>query len=251
MQTGQSDAFDRAVSRCRAAYAEFQHLASRTDAALYQALGQVYSLQCEMGSNSRLQVAFAQLVECCAARPPINQALLLVKYTFFSDTLEPGPGHKPAITKASRYAKLINKAVAANIAPGDFVGFAREAGVQRTAAGSPHGRGFHVGKRAPRRGRTRSQVVSLSEIGAFLKGVVSPLQSWFYTADLASGFRNLLSDATRQPRRVVLTVYLNHERAVVTGFSARPVCAGAASDALIGQGARARISKPSSRPVPF
>jgi hypothetical protein len=48
----------------------------------------------------------------------------LVKYAFFPHTVQPGPGHKGDITKASRYAKLINKALDENIPPTEFVVFA-------------------------------------------------------------------------------------------------------------------------------
>src|SRR5690348_8160955 len=101
-----------ALSRCRQAYAAFQQLAGRTDEALYQALALVYGVQLQVRSDTVLRATLNELLQRYRGGKQVNEALFLVKYAFFPDTLQPGPGHKGDINKASRYAKLINKALA-------------------------------------------------------------------------------------------------------------------------------------------
>jgi hypothetical protein len=160
--------FDSLISTCRQAYAEFQQLASRTDAALYHALGQAHALLFQMRSDAALQQQFQELLHQHAPGGTGKETLFLVKYAYFPHTLQPGPGHKADITKASRYSKLINKALDQHIAPADFVAVARHHGIQRTAAGSPRRKPPHLGKRAPPRGRARPQLSSLSDTASFL-----------------------------------------------------------------------------------
>lgn len=211
---------DRQILSCREAYAVFEQLANRTDDALYQALSVVHALRFQMRDDNALQTEFVGLLQDHAGRKSANETLFLVKYAFFPHTLQPGPGHKSDITKASRYAKLINRALAQNIAPADFVAFARQHGIQRTAVGSP------MGKRSPRRvGPPRQKFVSdaspVVDDEALISAILQPLEPWFYTAGLATQFSELLSEASRGPQKLSLTVYVNHERAVVTGLIGR------------------------------
>ena len=125
--------FDSRVFNSRQAYAAFQQLASRTDDALYQALGIIHALWVEMRDDKTLRSDFAAVLTEHSGDRIVNETLFLVKYAFFPHTLQPGPGHKAEITKASRYAKLINKALEQGLEPTDFVQFARTEGIQRTA----------------------------------------------------------------------------------------------------------------------
>src|SRR5687767_2712875 len=102
--------FNVSISVCREAYGVYQQLASRTDGALYQALGQIHRLRFQMRTDPALEAGFRTLIEQNIQGKPGNETLSLVKYAFFPHTLSPGPGHKSDITKASRYAKLINHA---------------------------------------------------------------------------------------------------------------------------------------------
>src|SRR5216110_1326072 len=104
------DNFHEAVSRCRRAYGVFRQLASRTDEALYHALAEVYSLDCRMRRDTVLRATFDYLQDVNIGRRHSNEMLFLVKYSLFPQTLEAGVDHKPDINKASRYAKLLNKA---------------------------------------------------------------------------------------------------------------------------------------------
>src|SRR5690348_16554221 len=103
--------FSVAITVCREAYAEFQHVASRTDAALYRALAEVHAVRHRMYRDRIIRSSFDELLQQHTAGRAVNETLFLIKYAFFPHTLEPGPGHRSDITKASRYAKLVNKAL--------------------------------------------------------------------------------------------------------------------------------------------
>lgn len=209
------------ITVCRDAYTAFREMASRTDDALYHALGQVHELQSRARTETALAHCFDALVQLHTGGKCANETLFLVKYVFFPHTLQPGPGHKADITKASRYAKLINRALAHNIPPADFVAFAREHGIQRTAINSRRGKRSHLraGRRIGR--KSRSRVSSVTDSASFVQDIVRPLEAWFYAADLAAQFAKLLAEARREPQKLSLTIYINHERAVVTGLIGR------------------------------
>ena len=84
------------------------------------------------GSKCVVTLRSGRLLIGCYSNPGklVNETLFLVKYAFFSHTVQPGPGHKADITKASRYAKLINKALDRHIQPAHFVAFARAEKIQ-------------------------------------------------------------------------------------------------------------------------
>ena len=213
--------FDVLISACRQAYAEFQQLAGRTDEALYQALGQVYAIRFEMQQNETLQSRFDQLIEDQQIRVrPTKETLFLIKYAFFPHTLQAGPGHKGDITKGSRYAKLINKALAASTSPADFVAFAREHGIQRTAAKSLSRAHRYNGP--PRDPRHWPGAAYLRGIASFAGAVLRPFEPWLYSAELATRIGNLLAEAQQQPQRLRLTVYIDRQRAVFTGCRGKP-----------------------------
>jgi hypothetical protein len=213
--------FDTMISTCRNAYSAFQQLAGRTDDALYQALGQVHALQVRMHTDTALSERFNALLQKHVGGKCANETLFLVKYAFFPHTLQPGPQHKADITKASRYAKLINRALAHNIPLDQFVAFARQHGIQRTAVSSHLGKRSHLraGRRLAR--RSRSSVSSVTDGAAFVQDILNAVETWFYRADLAARMAQLLRDAQQQPQKLSLTVYVNHERAVVTGCNGR------------------------------
>jgi len=110
-----------------------KHARHRTDDALYEALGQVHAVRFRMLTDAALRLEFDELLHQHAGGKPKNKILFLVKLAFFPDTLQPGPGRKADLNKASRYVKLINHALAKDIEPGKFGAFAREHGIQRTA----------------------------------------------------------------------------------------------------------------------
>jgi hypothetical protein len=214
--------FGVAMTACREAYAGFQQLANRTDAALYRALAEVYALRQRMHTNPAIRSSFDELLQQHTAGKAVNETLFLIKYAFFPHTLEPGPGHKSDITKASRYAKLANKALDENIEPADFVAFARQHGIQRTAV--------IMGKKGPgrrrasrRRGRGPARgIESINIRPRFLTDVAGPLEPWFYSDRVAAQLAQAIADAKDYPRKVSLTIYLNHERAVITGVTGQP-----------------------------
>lgn len=210
-------AFDAVIAGCRQAYVEFQQLAGRTDESLYRALGQIHALRHRMSTEPVLRASFDELLQGHAGGKSLKETLFLVKYAFFPHTLQPGPGNKSDITKASRYSKLINKALDQNVGPVDFVAFARQHGIQRTAvtmAGKRPARG-----RDPRRqGRhSPSSTQSVQASAFFVRDIVAPLEPWFYSSGVAARFARALVDAADHPQKISLTVYLNDKRGVLTG----------------------------------
>ena len=215
--------FDTMILACRQAYVAFQQLAGRTDEALYQALGRLYAIQFDMRADAALQSQFGQVVQVQrTGLKPINETLLLVKYAFFPHTLQPGPGHKADITKASRYGKLIDKASDANIAPADFVAFAREHGIQRTAAGSALLKRCRRYKGPARHPRHWPGAAYIRSLGSFTGAMLHPLESWFYSTELGARLSSLVAEAQQQPQKIRLTVYLDRHRAVFTGCRGKP-----------------------------
>lgn len=234
-----TNSFDMMILASRNAFTAFQEMASRTDDALYQALGQVHELQFRIPIDTALAHCFDALLQQHTGGKCLNETLFLVKYAFFPHTLQPGPGHKSDITKASRYAKLINKARAHNIPPAEFVAFAREQGIQRTAVSSRLGKRSRL--RAGPAGRRRSSRVSpITESGSFVGAVLHPLVTWFYSDKVGERLTVALRAAQYQPQKISLTVYVNHERAVVTG------CIGQAWNGEFPEGF---VRVPSSAPV--
>jgi hypothetical protein len=211
-----SSDFEDFISACREAYGVYQQFASRTDEALYRALGQVHKLRSQMQADPALQARFTKLLEQNVADKPTNESLFLVKYAFFPHTLQPGPGHKSDITKASRYAKLINQALDQKVEPADFVAFARNQGIQRTAAGSRRG---HFPRAAPHRRRPAARSSSVGAAKLLLGPLLRPLQTSFSKAELAVRLAACLRAAQVQPQKISLTVYVNEERAVLTGVT--------------------------------
>jgi len=214
--------FDVAINACREAYTGFEHLANRTDVALYRALAGAHALRQRMQRDLVIRASFDQLLQQHTTGKAVNETLFLIKYTFFPHTLEPGPGHKADITKASRYAKLVNKALDGNIPPGDFVAFARQHGIQRTALAL--GKQQWPRRRDPRRrGRSpASKIQSVISGPRFLADIAAPLESWFYSDHVAAQLAQAVADAKGCPQKVSLTIYVNRERAVITGIAAQP-----------------------------
>jgi hypothetical protein len=215
----EQDKLHDSVTRCRQAYGVFQQSTSRTDEALYQALAEVYSLDCQFRVDAALRAKFDQLLELRSGRKQSNEALFLIKYAFFPDTLQPGPGHKSDINKASRYAKLINKALTQNIRPDAFVAFARDQGVQRTALASRPGKRPPVAKAAPRRREASTLGPSALGEATILMAAVSALECWFYSTSVAEQSAGAVQRAKSQPQKITVTMYVNNERAVVTGLT--------------------------------
>ena len=208
--------FENFISACREAYGVYQQFASRTDESLYQALGQVHRARFRMGTDAKLAADFRKLLQCHVADKPTNESLFLVKYAFFPHTLQPGPDHKSEITKASRYAKLINQALDQNVEPADFVAFARDRGIQRTAAGARRG---HIPRAPLHRRRPAARSSSGGAAKLLLAPLLRPLRTSFSSAELAVRLAACLRAAQVQPQKISLTVYVNEERAVLTGVT--------------------------------
>ena len=217
-----ANGFQARVAVCRDTYGVYQQLAARTDHALYQALGEVHSLCRQIRTDPSLETAWRQLLQQTVGDKLVNETLFLVKYAYFPGTLQPGPGHKTEITKASRYAKLINRALDQGIAPADFVAFAGDQGIQRTAASSGSGPSRAPGSGRPHR-RSRRTAAPRNVRSPLLAAVLRPLTGWFYSDDLAARFAACVQAAQDQPQKLSLIVYIDHERAVLTGVSARPI----------------------------
>src|ERR1051325_7078275 len=178
--------FSLGIRACREAYAGFQHLANRTDDALYRALAEVYALRQRMHRDPVIRSSFDALLRQHTDGRAVNEPLFFIKYAFFPHTLEPGPGHKSDITKGSRYAKLVNKALDQHTEPPDFVAFARQHGIQRTAVA-------RSGKRCPHRRRPRHggrgpvpKTQPVNFCPRFLTDIVAPLEPWFYSSNVAA-----------------------------------------------------------------
>jgi hypothetical protein len=222
VQKQQQDGFDVAISRCRQAFDAFQQLAARTDEALYRALGEIYTLLVRLRTDAALRDEFDRLLQQPASGRPLNEALLLVKYAFFPHTVTAGPGHKSDITKASRYAKLINRALEQDIRPADFLAFAQDHGIQRTAATSRQAKPFRFGKRQPHRRQRPSASPSLAGAALFATTILMPLELWFYSNDGSAQLRHLLRAAKHQAQRISLTVYVSDDRAALTECTGQP-----------------------------
>ena len=82
-----------------------KHARHRTDDALYEALGQVHAVRFRMLTDTALRLEFDELLHQHAGGKSKNKILFLVKLAFFPDTLQPGPGRKADLNKASRYVK--------------------------------------------------------------------------------------------------------------------------------------------------
>jgi hypothetical protein len=215
--------FETSIAACRQTYGVYQQLAARTNDALYAALGEVYRLCLHIRTDPNLETAWHELLLRHIGDKPVNETLFLVKHAFFPDTLQPGPGHKADITKASRYAKLINRALDQGIDPADFVTFARDQGIQRTAIGTGAGkRSCAPAVRRPR-SRSRRYPAPRSVRSSLLTAMLRPLAGWFYSSEVAARLAAILQAAQDQPHKLSLTLYVNHERAVLTGVSARPI----------------------------
>jgi hypothetical protein len=208
--------FEGVISACREAYGVYQQFASRTDEALYRALGQVHRLRFQMRIDPALQARFRDLLERSSGSKSANDTLFVVKYAFFPHTLQPGPGHKSDITKASRYAKLINLALDQNVEPGDFVPFARNQGIQRTAAGARRG---HIPRVPHHRRRPAARSAAVGAAKLLLAPLLRPLQTSLSSAALAVQLAACLRAAQVQPQKISLTVYVNAERAVLLGVT--------------------------------
>lgn len=213
--------FNILMTHCREAYAVFRQMASRTDDALYEALEQVHALRIKIDTNPTLRAGFDDLRQRHTGGKPTNETLLLVKFAFFPDKLQPGPGHKGDLNKASRYAKLINAALEKGIQPGQFVAFAREQGIQRTAMSSRRTGPSHGRRRPPHHGKRPPNRSSAMSAASGVVTELTPLEAWFYSSAVAERLAAVLQIAKTNPQKISLTVYVNDERVVVTGLVAK------------------------------
>lgn len=244
-------AFDHLVSECRQAYDAFQHLASRTDDALYHALGQVHALRFRMHDDGALRTSFELLLQQHVSSKAVNETLFLVKYVFFPGTVRPGPGHKGDITKASRYAKLIDKALARNIRPADFVAFARAEKIQRISSITGRRRGRSRPHHRPQHRRlARSRVTAAACSATFLTALVKPLTAGFANAALGTRMADVRQRAGSQPLKLTVTLYLDQHRAVVTDLTGEPWVNQAPEAAIRLTQDRVVQASPPPRPAP-
>src|SRR5437868_4871118 len=197
--------FNLIISSCRKSYAAFQQLASRTDDALYHALGDLHALRSRMRNEPVLRAEFDELLQMNGGKST-NETLFLVKYVFFPHTLQPGPGHKSDITKASRYAKLINKALDQRIQPADFVAFARQQGIQRTALASRTSKRLPIRTNPPQSRKSPSSSSSVTGTASFMGPILAPLEPWFYSHALATRLADVVRRAKDQPQQLLLTI---------------------------------------------
>ena len=198
-------------------------------------------LRIEMHTNPTLRAEFDDLLQRHAGGKPTNETLLLVKLAFFPDKLQPGPGHKADLNKASRYAKLINTALDNGIEPGQFVAFAREHGIQRTAVSSARTRRFNRTRRPNRHGERRPSRSPAIPVGLFLATALRPLEAWLCSSAVAERLASMMQKANDGPQRIRLTIYVNQRQAVLTGI------AGESWEGEFPDGA-IRISRPTQQP---
>src|SRR5437764_11401394 len=104
----QSDPFEAAIARCRAAYNSVLELENRTHMALFNALSKVYYVWHKIQNDVAFRSRFDEALAARPKRERANPALFLVKYALFPHIVEFGSGNKPDQDKASRYAKLLN-----------------------------------------------------------------------------------------------------------------------------------------------
>jgi hypothetical protein len=95
MNAAQPDPFEAAVAHCRAAYGAFLELEKRTHAALYKALGGVYTLWNQIQTDNRFRARFDQLLASRNKRQKDNPVLFLVEYSLLPHLLKFGSGNKP------------------------------------------------------------------------------------------------------------------------------------------------------------
>jgi len=212
--------FNMIITHCREAYAVFRQMAGRTDDALYEALGQIHALRFRMLTDAALRAEFDALLQHHTGGKPANETLFLLKFAFFPDTLQPGPGHKGELNKASRYAKLINRALEKGIRPDSFVAFAREQGIQRTAMRSSQTRRSRGRCRPAHHGKRPSDRSSAMSVASFVATALTPLEAWLYSSAVAERLASVMESARANPQKISLTLYVNDTRAVVTGLAA-------------------------------
>jgi hypothetical protein len=139
MNLDPADRFAEAVARCREKQEQLRTMEFRTLLFIYGMLADAHALAVEMRADAALRATFYRTLASENMRRGNDEVLILVEYLFFPHVLRRADAdNKPYIDKASRYAKLIREAIAANTHPADFVRFARENGIQKTARAKPN-----------------------------------------------------------------------------------------------------------------
>jgi hypothetical protein len=128
---------EAAIDRLASLFDQARQWETRTHKYLYRAIGNAYRLERQMQTDESLRAVFDEVLKARGLPKGKNEALSLVKLTFCPNLPDVGTQErKNELNKASSYAKLINKALAAEINPSEFADFARQVGVQRTAGGA-------------------------------------------------------------------------------------------------------------------
>src|SRR5437762_2988347 len=114
--TQTEEQFAEAVARCREKQEHLRTLEFRTILALYEMLGDAHALAALMRADDGFRAIFYAVLASENMRRGNDEVLLLVEYLFFPHVLRGGrSSHKADLSKASRYAKLIKKAISADI----------------------------------------------------------------------------------------------------------------------------------------
>ena len=253
----QEDALEEAIGRARSKYDLFRQFASRTHKALREALAELYTLLLRIRSDEALRSAFYRALVSQNMRIGEKEELLLIEYAFFPHVLLPGKDHRDDINKASRYAVLIKKALAAKISPTDFVAFARKERIQETARAdakrkSQSAKGSEVengeavnltadpsnrvtatadpSNRVTPTGEPVKEVAPTADPVKRITAVepsaswdtVLPGEVWFNSTALAQKAVEIDHAAKAQRQLVNIAIHVDGERRVVTGITAEP-----------------------------
>jgi hypothetical protein len=219
---------------------------SRTNAAYRDALRELFIFYLKLKDNSAVRNAFYQDLASQNMRISNKEILLFVEYVLFPHVLlHPDMENKPDLTKASRYATLIGKALKASISPTEFVQFLRKQAKEQTQAKKKTGRADQSQKQSPVEAPDPSALTELpgvpdhgprpmpqSSSPAPIAGAPSPLLDefvghlWYNSDELARFAAQVKRTAKAEPQIVTVTYHTRPEmqHLVVTAMSRKIDC---------------------------
>jgi hypothetical protein len=223
--------FNETVARCREKQEQHRTMEFRTRLALYAMLAEAYGFVVEMRADDALPAIFYRTLASKNMRRGNDEVLLLVEYLYFPHVLRGvNERNKADCTTASKYAKLIRKAISANTLPVDFVRFAREHGVQKTALAKPKDAASR--STAEETGVDEPPKTTLVEMKRTAASVELPDtgddrfigEVWFNSPKLSrrAAEAREAAEATPQVVNVRYIKYPGKEQKVVVGFEAKP-----------------------------
>jgi hypothetical protein len=212
MKALQQDPFEAAISSCQLSYSTVLELEKRTRAALYKALGLVYNLWDQIQKDDQLRARFDELLANRNKRQRENPIHFLVQYVLFPHLLEFGSGNKPDQDKASRYAKLLNRAWEKRVPSPEFVEFAPKIGIQNAARRTVPKKQMRPGKSA-----RMKRVVRPAVRGALADSPRMPSREVFpENAKIADDLDEAITWSYFGRKTMQLTGYVDDGRLVVT-----------------------------------